>query len=157
VKRAIAMLAVGAALATAPVAARADAPASVTFTGAPNAPISSGVALPTDTAGFWVSGIPPSAPYGDTKEQAESSLRNIDKVLKSQGLSLRDVVYLRVNLVSDKQKGAVDFKGFFDAYAESFGTAANPTKPARSTVAVAGLVQPEWLVVIEAYAAYPKK
>jgi enamine deaminase RidA (YjgF/YER057c/UK114 family) len=157
VKRAIAMLAVGVALAAAPAAGRADAPESVTFTGAPNAPISAGVALPTGTSGFWVSGTPPSAPYGDTKEQTESALHRVEAVLKPQGLTLRDVTYLRVYLVSDKKKGAVDFKGFFDGYGEAFGTAANPTKPARSTLAVAGLVQPEWLVVVEAFAVYPKK
>jgi enamine deaminase RidA (YjgF/YER057c/UK114 family) len=62
-----------------------------------------------------------------------------------------------VYLVADKATGKVDYKGWFDAYAESFGNAANPVKPARSTIAVAGLVQPDWLIEIEAFAAYPKR
>lgn len=155
--RSVAFLSTGVALLALATPGRADPPAGVTFTGAPNAPISSGVALPVGASGFWVSGTPPSPPYGDTKEQAESALRNIETVLRPQGLTLRDVVYLRVYLVSDKKKGAVDFKGWFDAYGEFFGTTANPTKTARSTLAVAGLVLPEWLIEIEAFAVYPKK
>jgi enamine deaminase RidA (YjgF/YER057c/UK114 family) len=37
-----------------------------------------------------------------------------------------------------------------------FGTAANPTKPARSTVGVSALVNPDWLIEIEAFAVFPK-
>jgi enamine deaminase RidA (YjgF/YER057c/UK114 family) len=39
------------------------------------------------------------------------------------------------------------------AYSERFGTAAQPNKPARSTMEVAGLVDPGWLVEIEVTAA----
>jgi enamine deaminase RidA (YjgF/YER057c/UK114 family) len=141
----------------APLAARADAPATTTFIGDPKASIASGVALPAAAPLLWLSGTPPSAPYGDMKAQAQTALRRISDTLQAQGLTLRDVVYLRVYLVADKTSGKVDYKGWFDAYAEAFGTAANPTKPARSTLAVAGLVQPEWLIEIETFAAYPKK
>jgi enamine deaminase RidA (YjgF/YER057c/UK114 family) len=137
--------------------AAADAPAAVTFTGDPAASISSGVALPAGTSLYWMSGTPPGAPLGDMKSQSESILKKLDAGLHAQGLSLANVVYLRVYLVADKASGKVDFKGWFDAYAESFGTAANPVKPARSTIAVAGLVQPDWLIEIEAFAAYPKR
>jgi enamine deaminase RidA (YjgF/YER057c/UK114 family) len=147
---------VGAALA-APCAARADTPAGVTFAGDPTAAISSGVALPAGTSLYWTSGTPPSAPLGDMKAQGENTLRKIEATLKAQGLTLHDVVYLRVYLKGDKATGAVDYKGWFDAYGEFFGTAMNATKPARSTIAVAGLVNPDWLIEIEAFAAYPKK
>jgi enamine deaminase RidA (YjgF/YER057c/UK114 family) len=41
------------------------------------------------------------------------------------------------------------------AYREYFGTAAQPNRPARSTMEVAGLVDPDWLVEIEVTAARP--
>jgi enamine deaminase RidA (YjgF/YER057c/UK114 family) len=137
--------------------AAADVPSALTFTGDPAASISSGVALPAGTAVYWMSGTPPSAPFGDMKSQSENVLKKIDATLHAQGLSLANVVYLRVYLVADKATAKVDYKGWFDAYAESFGTASNPVKPARSTIAVSGLVSPDWLIEIEAFAAYPKK
>jgi enamine deaminase RidA (YjgF/YER057c/UK114 family) len=135
--------------------AGAEAPTAVTFTGNPASSISSGVAIPVNAAVFWISGTPPSAPFGDMKSQAQSALKNIGATLQTQGLTLRDLVYLRVYLVADRSTGKVDYKGWFDAYGEAFGTAANPTKTARSTVVVAGLVQPDWLIEIEAFAVYP--
>ena len=41
------------------------------------------------------------------------------------------------------------------AYREVFGTAGQPNRPARSTMQVAGLVDPGWLVEIEVTAAAP--
>ena len=41
------------------------------------------------------------------------------------------------------------------AYREFFGTAGQPNRPARSTMQVAGLVDPGWLVEIEVTAAAP--
>ena len=46
--------------------------------------------------------------------------------------------------------------GWSAAYGEVFGTPANPTKPARSTVGVVALVNADWLIEIEAFAVYPK-
>jgi enamine deaminase RidA (YjgF/YER057c/UK114 family) len=68
---------------------------------------------------------------------------------------MKDVVYLRCYLVADPAKGALDVEGWNAGYREFFGTAANPTKPARATVGVAALVVPLWLVEIEAFAVYP--
>jgi enamine deaminase RidA (YjgF/YER057c/UK114 family) len=149
------------------VSAAAQAPTSVTFSGSPRSPISSNVAIPANKAYFWTSGTVPSladstAPagspqrFGDTKTQGISVLRTIEGQLKEKGLTMKDVVYLRVYVVADKNKGnAFDYQGWFDAYAQFFGTAANPTKPSRSTVGVASLVSPEWLIEIEAFAVYP--
>ena len=153
-KRALTLVAL---LAACALPARADAPAGITFTGVPTASISSGVALPAGTATYWLSGTPPVAPFGDMKSQAESILKKIEAQLKEQGLTMRDVVYLTVYLVADPATGKVDYQGWFDAYAESFGTTTNPTKPARATLAVAGLVNPAWRIEISAVAAYPKK
>jgi len=161
--------------ATAPPAAQAPAPVTVTrkappaavaFYGSPTSPISGGVAIPPGAAWVWTSGTGPSvvnkeapatdiARWGDTKTQARGILKSIETQLAAQGLTMADVVYLRCYLVADPAKGALDVEGWNAAYREFFGTAANPTKPARSTVGVAALVVPLWLVEIEAVAVYP--
>ena len=96
------------------------------------------------------------ARFGDTKTQGSGALRQIEGRLKEAGLSLKDVVFLRVYVAADKAKeGKFDYQGWFDAYAQFFGTAENPVKPARSTVGVASLVNPDWCIEIEAVAVYP--
>ena len=96
------------------------------------------------------------ARYGDTKTQGAGALRQIEARLKEVGLGFKDVVYLRVYIAADKTKeGKYDYQGWFDAYAQFFGTAECPVKPARSTVGVASLVNPDWLIEIEAVAVYP--
>ena len=145
-------------------------PEAITFLpGATNSPISAGVALPSGQALLMTSGtVPPvldaNVPagarerYGDTKTQGAGALRQIEVQLKKAGLSLKDVIYLRVYIAADKVKGgAFDYPGWFEAYGQFFGTAENPVKPARSTVGVASLVNPDWLIEIEAVAAYPGK
>ncbi len=97
-----------------------------------------------------------TARFGDTKTQGIGALRQIQSRLKDAGLTLKDVVYLRVYVAADKSKeGKFDYQGWFDAYAQFFGTPENPVKPARSTLGVAGLVNPDWLIEIEAVAVYP--
>ena len=141
-------------------------PASVVFSGPAQSPISSGVAVPGNRAYYWTSGtVPPvlnsSAPagsrerYGDTRTQAIGVLRAIEAQLRERGLSLSDVVYMRVYITPDKAKNnTYDFQGWFDAYAQFFANATNPVKVARSTVGVAALVNPDWLIEIEAVAVY---
>lgn len=152
----------------APAPARKGPPHAVTFYGSPTSPISGGVAIPAGAAYVWTSGtVPPvvkaDAPagdiarFGDTKTQAVGVLKAIETQLAGQGLTMADVVYLRAYLVADPAKGAIDTDGWNAGYREFFGTAANPTKPARSTVGVAALVNPLWLVEIEAFAVYPVK
>ena len=66
----------------------------------------------------------------------------------------QDVIKATVFLVGDPAKGGeIDFAGLNAAWSETFGTAAQPNKPARSTVKVAGLVAPGALVEIEFVAA----
>ncbi|NBD25445.1 RidA family protein [Paenibacillus glycinis] len=136
------------------------------FYGSPTSSIASAVAMPGGTATFETSGTTPSVinkegktiyeRYGDTETQGLSVLKNIEKQLKEQGLSMKDVTYLRVYVAPDAAKdGKFDFDGWFSAYAKYFNTTENPTKTARSTVGVAGLVNADWLIEIEAVAAYP--
>jgi enamine deaminase RidA (YjgF/YER057c/UK114 family) len=143
-------------------------PETLQFYGSPQSPISGGVIVPANRALLFTSGtVPPmadkSAPagtrarYGDTKTQAEGILKTLQAQLKEKGLSLKDVIYLRVYVVPDPQKGnRPDFDGWFAAYAEFFNSPDNPTKVARSTIAVPALVSPDWLIEIEAVAAFPR-
>ena len=148
------------------ILARASAPAGVILPAEARSPIAAGVALPAGRALFWTSGTV-AAPFkkdgntaherfGDTHAQGVSALKNIARVLAEQGLTMNDVVYLRVYLAPDTEKdGKPDFAGWFKAYAEYFNNEKNPTKTARSTVGVSALVSPDWLIEIEAFAAYP--
>jgi enamine deaminase RidA (YjgF/YER057c/UK114 family) len=70
-------------------------------------------------------------------------------------MGLGDIVMMRVFLVAPPGQARMDFAGMMTAYREFFGTAAQPAKPARSTLQAAGLVDPGWLVEIEATAARP--
>lgn len=146
--------------------AQGGPPKTVTFTGG-RGNISNTVAIPANAAVVWTSGTVPSvadtsapqgsrARYGDTKTQAVSVLKAIEARLKEHGLGMKDVVYLRAYLVPDKEKGGtIDTQGWNAAYGEFFNNATNPVKPARSTVGVAALVSPEWLVEVEAFAVFP--
>ncbi len=142
------------------------APTDIEFTGDATWSIASGVAIPAGRAAFWTSGTVPTQVnkagatvyerYGDTYAQAVSCLRNIEAVLAQKGLTLKDVVYLRVYLTPDAAKdNKTDYPGWFKAYGEFFNNAQNPAKTARSTVGVHSLVSPDWLIEIEAFAVYP--
>ena len=152
-----------------PLPADAEPPPSeVRFFGDASSPISSAVTVPAGRACFFTSGtVPPvlddkAAPgsrerFGETKTQAAGCLKRIEALLQERGLGLRDIVYLRVYLTPDKAKdNQCDFKGWFEAYGQCFGTKENPNKPARSTLGVASLVNPDWLIEIEAVAVYPE-
>lgn len=139
------------------------------FVGTSKLGISQGVVIPDGQSIFWSSGtVPPVfdetadegsvARYGDTRTQAIGILRIFERQLAELGSTLKDAVYLRVYVVGDPTKdGKPDFQGWFAAYAEFFGTEANPTKVARSTVAVSALVNPGWLIEIEMFAVVKAK
>ncbi len=146
----------------------AKAPDEVEFYGNPRSPISGGVVIPANRAYVWTSGTVPGVAdenaardsrerYGDTYTQAASVLDRIEGQLKEQGLTMKDVVYIRAYLVGDPENGGrIDMQGWSKAFGEVFGTDDNPTKPARSTVGVAALVVPNWLIEIEAFAVFPE-
>ncbi len=68
---------------------------------------------------------------------------------------MKDVLMLRVYLAPDKSTGKHDYQGWYDAYAQYFGTAENPTKPIRSTIGIAGLANTDKFIEIELVAVYP--
>jgi enamine deaminase RidA (YjgF/YER057c/UK114 family) len=161
-----AAVALGSAAQTGAAQQQAGPPTEVRFYGSPQSPISGGVALPAG-AMVWTSGTvaPPAnqaAPadsrerFGDTRTQAVAILRSIEQQLQSQGLTMRDVVYLRAYLTPDPENNGVpDWRGWNEAYGQFFANDANPTRTARSTVGVSHLINPLWLIEIEAFAAYP--
>ena len=147
---------------------RGEAPAGVVFSGDAASPISTGVGVPAGRGYFWTSGTGASVikkdattvyeRYGDTGVQSASCLKNLAAVLAAQGLAMKDVVYLRVYVAPDAMKGGKpDFPAWFKAYGEVFNTKDNPVKTARSTIGVAALANPDWLIEVEAVAVYPEK
>lgn len=94
-----------------------------------------------------------AAVYGDTEAQTMSTLTKIEASLKSEGLTMADVVMMHVYMAGDPAKGGkLDFPGMITAYTRFFGTKQQPNKPARSTMQVAALVAPWALVEIEVIA-----
>jgi len=140
----------------------------VRYFGNPSAPISSAVVVPANRKYYWSSGVvspvlDPDAPagarekHGDTKSQAIGILNRLKDSLATEGLTFKDVTYLRVYVAPDKfNHHQIDFQGWFDAYAQFFGTPDNPTKPSRSTLGVASLVSTDKLIEIELVAVYPE-
>jgi enamine deaminase RidA (YjgF/YER057c/UK114 family) len=133
-----------------------------------NAPILAGVLVPGGSTLLYLSGQVPAAvdnkspadsidAYGDTKTQALGVFKKIAALLAEQGMTMADVVKLSVYLVGDPKLGnKLDFKGFSEAYAQFFGTAEQPNLVARTTVQVAALANPGFLVEIEATAVHSK-
>lgn len=137
----------------------------VVYRGNPASAISSSVTIPADKKYFYSSGtlgpvIDSTAAagtrerYGDTKIQALGILEKFKNDLAKEGLSLSNVVFMRVYVAPDTKTGKMDFQGWFDAYAQYFGTKENPTKPSRSTIGVAQLVNPDRFIEIEIAAVY---
>jgi enamine deaminase RidA (YjgF/YER057c/UK114 family) len=130
-------------------------------------PIAASVEVPAGSRLVYISGsvpdaVAPQAPqgsverFGDTEAQTRSVLTKIEAALKAHGLTLGDVVMMRVFLVAPPAERRMDFAGMMRGYSSFFGTARQPNKPARSTMQVAGLVDPGWLVEIEVTAAQPQ-
>lgn len=125
-------------------------------------PIAMAVEIPAGKTQVYLSGagpsiadksLPPTSPaaYGNTRDQTISTLEKIKATLQSIKLEMKDVVKMQVFLVGDPaMAGKMDFAGFMEGYVKYFGAAANqPNLPSRSTMQVAGLANPGWLVEIE--------
>jgi enamine deaminase RidA (YjgF/YER057c/UK114 family) len=95
--------------------------------------------------------------YGkNTEEQTVAVFRGIRQQLADMNLGLGDIVKMQVFLVGTKENaGRMDFAGFMAGYNKFFGTPKQPRLPARSTVQVAALSNPGFLVEIEAIAVRP--
>jgi enamine deaminase RidA (YjgF/YER057c/UK114 family) len=97
-----------------------------------------------------------AAIYGDTETQSMSALTKIQAALKTEGLTMGDVVMMHVYLAGDPAKGGkLDFTGMMAAYTRFFGTKDQPNKPARSAMQVAALAAPWASVEIEVIAVRP--
>ena len=111
--------------------------------------------------GYWTIRLPgiipdplPSGEFGgDTESQAENVFGKIAASLKEAGAFEEDVVAMTVYLASPTPGGNMDFDGMMRAYGRHYGSDAQPNRPVRSTVQVAGLVRPGILVEIEVTAA----
>lgn len=139
---------------------------AVEFYGSPTSIISSGAVIPEGKKMLWTSGIVAGvadssaavgtmARFGDTKTQALNILNNLQKTLKTKGLTFKDVLMLRVYVAPDMTTGKHDYKGWNEAYLQFFGTKENPVKPIRSTIGIAGLVATDKFIEIELVAVYP--
>lgn len=145
----------------------AAAPAGIVRVGPPTAAIMQSVAVPVGAEMVFVSGTVPDAvvpattgapaDYGDTETQVRSILGKIEGALKAQGFAPGDVVMMHVYLLAPPGAKAMDFAGMMRAYSQHYGTAAQPVKPARTTVQVAGLAAPGFLAEIDVVAARPAK
>src|SRR3981081_2584771 len=75
--------------------------------------------------------------HTDTKSQTVGTIKDLQKFLESQKLTLSDVVMMHVYLGGDPAKdGKMDFAGMMAGYTQFFGTRDQPNKPARTTVQV---------------------
>ncbi len=156
----------GVAAAAAPAAAKSGV---VRHPNTPPGLILQGVTVPAGATTLYLSGqlaaqidptrkIAPAdltiADFGDTKTQTISVFTKIKAILAARGFAMRDIIKLTVFVAGDpKLGGRMDFAGMNDAFKMFFGTAENPNTVARSTVQVAALAGPAFLVEIEATAA----
>jgi enamine deaminase RidA (YjgF/YER057c/UK114 family) len=107
---------------------------------------------------LYVSGWldPERKTHTDTASQTVGIIKDIQKLLESQKLTLGDVAMMRVYLGADPVKGSKgDFDGMMAGYSQFFGTKDQPNKPARTTVQVVlpagargGLVEIDLIAVL---------
>ena len=90
--------------------------------------------------------------YGDTYAQARALMTQLTEDLREVGLSLRDVIAVRANLVAEPE---LDMDGWNKAFGEFFGNSTNPHKPARTTIGISRLFHPDYRAEVEFVAAIP--
>ncbi|MDP0501201.1 MAG: RidA family protein [Verrucomicrobiota bacterium JB022] len=92
--------------------------------------------------------------YGDTYSQSRQVLSTLQSDLSEVGLSLRDVVNVRAYIVGDDGEEP-DFAAWNKAFMEFFGTWHNPHVPARTTLGITRLFNPDYRVEVEFVVAFP--
>ena len=113
--------------------------------------------------------LPPNVTI--TEAQGLNAMARVQENLASAGLTLADLVSMRIYQDSPPSAGTADFEGWNRAYrkfvanvdrvsGEVLPTYApvvfeNATRPTRVNLEVAGLPRPGWLVEIEVVAAFP--
>ncbi len=120
--------------------------------GAATSPIASGKALKPGAALYFSAGVLPAV-EGDMKTQALSALGVLKTRLTEAGMGFKDVLFLRAYVVPEAD-GNFDRKGWGEAYGSFFGTADQPQKPARTTIAVHALPR-NMKIEIDVIAALP--
>jgi len=94
------------------------------------------------------------AAYGDMETQTRGVLRRLQDKLANAGYGTGDIVKLQAYLVGEERFGGrPDLEGFGRAYREIFTA---DRLPARTRIEVLRLMNPAWLVEIEAVAAKPR-
>lgn len=125
----------------------------------PTAPYAKSIVIPPGYETIRLPGIVadalPGGGYGDTEQQTASVLAKIAAALNELGAGEGDVVAATVYLAAPEGAAAMDFDGMMRAWGRRYGSAAQPNRPVRSTVEVAGLVRPGMLVEIEVTAVRP--
>jgi 2-iminobutanoate/2-iminopropanoate deaminase len=120
-------------------------PASVA---APFGPYSHAVEVPEGSRLLYISGEVGVLPDGTVPEtieaQAEACWRNIIAILAEAGMGIEDLVKITTYLVRPEDVAAAGA-----ARAKHFGDA----RPGSATIIVQALVNPAWLIEIEAVAA----
>ena len=107
----------------------------------PDAAIASLTRVPAGYDLVFVSGATPGAqgqprPVG-TEAQTMDVLTKIQGLLKDQGMTMGDVVVMRVFLGVDPDKGGhADRAGMNAAFKKFFGSPDQPNRPARTTIAI---------------------
>ncbi len=133
-----------------------------------NALILQSATIPAGSELLFLSGLTPTPitpgktdsfeAFGDTKTQTIAVMERIKAALAEKGYAMSDVVKMTVFLVGDpKLGGKMDFAGMNEAYKMYFGSASNKNLVTRSTIQVAALAAPYYLVEIEATAAKAPK
>lgn len=115
--------------------------------------IASGVAVNAPASLLFSAAAVPTQD-GDMQAQAVSTLESLEQRLAKAGLSFKDVVFLRAYVVPNKD-GSVDRTGWTAAYGQYFNNASQPHKPARTTIPVQSLPNPQWRIAIDVIAASP--
>lgn len=155
--------------AASPAVPKSKPPAIERRSASPTAPILQSAAIKPGAQLLFLSGqlanpLPDSAgkkpaeltmaDYGDTKTQTISVLEKIKGLLAAQGYTMGDVFKMTVFVAGDpKLGGKMDFAGMNEGFRQYFLTPDNPVTVARSTVQVAALAGPNFLVEIEVIAA----
>ena len=116
--------------------------------------LSGQVASPIDTHSKTPAAQMTVADLGNTKAQTVSILNKIKSILAQRGFTMSDLIKVTVYLAGSAElNGKMDFAGMNEGFKQFFGTAENPNTVVRSTVQVAALAAPAYLVEIEVTAA----
>jgi enamine deaminase RidA (YjgF/YER057c/UK114 family) len=117
------------------LAPSARAAADLKAFGDSSATASTGITVTAGGPFLFTSGGGAGNVPGGTKAQALAYFASLDKTLQSYGYSLANVAFVHAALVPDAT-GKIDVDGWNAAWAEVFGTAKFPWKPAQTTIVI---------------------